>query len=791
MVMFKNHLKIAFRQIARNKVFSSINILGLSLGMALAVLIAVFIRDEFAYDSWMEGSEQTYRVYRNWGGEGGTVWTPTPLVNKLITDYPEVVSATGFAPWGTALVEYEEKAFYLEETARVDSTFFEVLGMSLLQGDIKTALDAPDKIVLADVLAERIFGDEDPMGKVIKLYGADDHIVSGVLLTKGKASHIRSQMYTQIDHENDNWTGNNRFAYVRLTSQVDIPALEQKMTTDISKIIDQELRSYGYTPTPEDIPRWRIQPLNDVYLHSDDFFTMGVREGSMDNIYIYSVIGLLVLLIAIINYINLTTARASQRGKEVGVKKVTGAGRGLLTTQFLTESLIQAMVAGAIALILAELFLPFFNTITDRNLQVLAGNPVWIVAGILGLAAFTGLLAGIYPAFIMAAYKPVTALKSNFLKTGDKGWFRKILVTGQFAVTITLLIVMAFIYRQVNFMIEKDLGFKPNQVITIPMNSSQSFRKVNNLKERFKNISGVEEITTASHFPGRFLPDWGMMIKGQEESVNPYVIFSDERFANTLDIELVTGRFINDNIGADSSSNFIVNEEFVRRYNIENPIGAEVKFTADSLYGNIVGVMKNFHIQGLGHRIRPLVMNANSWRSNVGIKLSTDNIPATIAAIEQLWTQVEPNHPMRYTFLDEEFAEQYAEHRRFGKTILYATLLTLFIALLGLFGLTTFTVERRTREIGIRKVLGASVSGIVGLLAKDFMILVIISSLIAIPLGYYLADGWLTDFAHRTDLSWWIFPSAGLVILVVGFLTVCTQSIKAALTNPVKSLKTE
>ncbi|MEM6318821.1 MAG: ABC transporter permease [Bacteroidota bacterium] len=789
--MLKNHLKIAFRQLGRNKVFSIINILGLSLGMAMAILIAVFVKEEFSYDNWMTDSNLTYRVFRNWNGDGGTVWTPGPLVEKLVSDYPEVAEAAAFTPWGADLITYEDQSFYVEESAQVDSAFFQVLGMNFLHGNPQTAMKLPNNVVLTDRLATKIFGDSNPINQTLTLDGTEEYIVSGVLDTENKKSHIIADIYTRFDYWGSSWTGNNRFTYVRLNAKADQAALESKMTKDISKLIEQEYLSQGYTPTADNIPKWRIQPLNEVYLYSDNHYTLGVQEGSMRNIYIFLSIGLVILLVAIINYINLTTARASQRGKEVGVKKVAGAGRSLLTTQFITESILQAFIAGGFAILLAEICLPFFNNITDRNIELLTGTPLFVLAGLTSLALLTGLLAGAYPAFVMAAYKPVKALKSNFLKAGDNGLFRKVLVTSQFAATITLLIVMAFIYRQVNFMMDKDLGFQPDQVITIPLNSDASHRRLENIKARFLRIPGVQEVTTASHFPGGFLPDYNIMIQGRTEGENPNIIFADGDFANTLDIQMVEGRFIDNTIGADSTSNFVVNETFVRQYNIEEPLGAKIKFTSDSLYGQIVGVMKDFHFQSINYTIRPLLMNANHWRQNAGIRLSTENISSTINAIQEVWAEVEPHHPMRYTFLDEEFAEQYADQQRFGETILYATLLTLFIALLGLFGLTAFTVERRHREIGIRKVLGASVSGIVGLLAQDFMKLVGFAALIAIPAGFVLVNNWLQDFPERTKLVWWIFAGAGVIILLIGFLTVCLQSVKAAMANPIHAIKSE
>ncbi len=790
--MFKNHLKIAFRQLSKNKVFSGINILGLSLGMMLAILIAVFIKEELSYDTWMGDSENTYRVYRTKGNN--TAWTPSPLAQKLMTDYPEVASATGFATSENSLLTYNGKNIYVEKTASVDSTFFKVIGMELLHGDKTTAFEQLNAMVITDKLAKRIFDKENPVGKVVTYLGQYEYIITGVLDTENKRSHMQSDIFTRFTWYSTNWSGNNRLTYVRLKDKANPQALAEKIDKDATANIRQEMLTRNYTANKNDFYSWHLQPFNEVYLHSQGWTAQGELVGSIRNVYIFGFIALLVLLVAIINYVNLTTARASQRSKEVGVRKVTGAGRGLLTTQFIIESIMQAAVAGIFALLLAELCLPLFNKITNRELAVLASKPGWIIiAGTFLLSAITGLLAGFYPAFIMSAFKPVTALKSSFLKTGNKGLFRKVLVTGQFAVSITLLIVMAFIYRQVNFMMNKDLGFKPDQVVTIPMNNDNSFRRVTQLKSRFKQIPGVKEVSTASSFPGNFLPDWPMMIEGRTERVVPFIIQGDADYAKILNLEMVKGRFFDVNISADSINNFVVNETFVKQFNIENPIGQRVRWDWESgdSFGQIIGVMKDFHTQGVASSIEPIVMSGRNWRSHVGIKLSTTDLPTTIASLEKLWAEIEPTHPMRYSFLDTSFMAQYDEQQRFGQTILYATLLTLFIALLGLFGLTAFTVERRTKEIGIRKVLGASVNGIISLLAKDFMKLLGFAFLIAVPIGYVISNRWLADFAHRTNLVWWVFIGAGLVIMTIGFLTVCLQSVKAALANPVKAIKTE
>ncbi|MEM6316191.1 MAG: ABC transporter permease [Bacteroidota bacterium] len=789
--MLKNHLKIAFRQMKRQKGFTILNIVGLALGIALVILITTFIWHEQQHDKWMTNSDQTYRVYRI-GKRGETAWTPTLLARKLMADYPEVKNAAAWRPIGEYLVTYEGKDLYVENTAVVDSNFFNVLQMDFLQGDAATALTQPNSIVLTNKLAKRIFGDKNPVGESVTLLGQYDFMVTAILNTQKRKSHIPSDFFVRYNGYGNHWGGNNRATYVQLYPNSSTVELSQKIEKDVNELIRQEYISNGVTPKESDFYQWALQPLNDVFLHSEGWTALG-ESGSIRNVYIFAFIALLVMLVAIINYVNLTTARASQRGKEVGIKKVVGAERGLLTTQFLVESILQAAIAGLLAIFLAEMALPYFNNMMDRQLTVLRSAPFLVVGGTLLLSCFIGLLAGSYPAFILSSFQPSVAIKSNFLKTGEKGLFRKVLVTSQFTASITLVIVMAFIYRQVHFMMEKDLGFQPDQVLTIPMNDGDTYRKVTQLKSRFQQIAGVQAITTASHFPSHEFYDWKLVIEGKEENFSPYVLYGDEDFGEVLnlDMDMVAGRFFNPAIGQDSVNNYVVNESFVKNYGIENPIGQRVRFARDEAFGQIIGVIKDFHYHDVTRKIDPLIMSAGDWRNYTGVKLSTKNLSQTIEKIRQIWSTIEPTFPMRYSFLDEDFNEQYADQERFGQSILYATFLTLFIALLGLLGLTAFTVERRTKEIGIRKVLGASVSGIIGLLAKDFMKLLGIAAIIAIPLSYYLTNQWLADFAHRTSLAWWVFAAAGLGILLIAFLTVSAQSIKAARANPIEAIQTD
>ena len=790
--MLSNYLKIAWRNLSRNKIFSTINILGLSLGIAVVLLIIVFIKHEFSYDQFVTDKENVYRVFRYWSeGDGKTAWTPSRLAEKMKADFPEVKAASGLSPSGEQLLEYGTDKVYIKETASVDSSFFQTLALPFKHGDPSRALNQPDAVVISDRLASRFFGETNPIGEVIKIGGEQEYQISGVVALEDKNTHVDYDIFWRFEWYADSWTGNNRATYVRLHNKADKVGLEKRLTASMKVLIEKEYLATNYTPGAEDFPDWRLQSLSDIYLHSSDVGWISSKEGNIRNIYIFSLIASLLLFIAIVNYVNLATAQATKRAKEVGIRKTTGALRSQLTTQFMTEAFLQSSLAALLALMLAEALLPFFNTVTNRELELLGDFSFWILIPVIGLIFITALLSGFYPALVLSRFKPVLALRSNFLKTGENGGLRKLLVTGQFTITIALLVFMAFIYRQVNFMMDHELGFKPDQVVVIPLNNRTAHYKIESLRSVFQSIPGVKNVTTASRLPGQFFPDWGMMIEGREENVGPYVLFTDADYNETLGLDLVKGRFLSSEIASDTIDNFVVNESFIKRYNIDKPIGKKVKFTFSKQYGRIVGVVKDFHFQGLQRQIAPLVINGQHRRWNAAIQLSSTNLSHTIFEIEKLWKQIEQEHPMRYSFLDEDFAKQYAEQGRFGKTMLYATILTLFIAILGLFGLTVFNVERRTKEIGIRKVLGASIAGIVSLLLKDFLKWVGLAVLIAIPIGWYTTNWWLQDFAFRTDISWWVFLMAGVLALLVAVLSMGFQSIRAALANPVESLRSE
>ncbi len=578
--MLYNYLKIAWRNLSRNKIFSTINILGLSLGIAVVLLILVFIKHEYSYDQFISNKDNVYRVFRYWNEGGGkTAWTPSRLAEKLKADFPEVEASTGISPGGEQLLEYRTDKAYIEETASVDSTFFHTLALPFKYGDPLNALDQPDEVVISDRLAKRFFGDVNPVGEVVKIGGDQEYQISGVVALEGQNTHLDYDIFSRFSWYSDSWTGNNRATYVRLHSKANKTGLEEKLTVAMKELIKKEYSSTNYTPTADDYADWRLQSLNDIYLHSSDVGWISNKEGNIRNIYIFLLIAGLLLFIAIVNYVNLTTAQATKRAKEVGVRKTAGALRSQLTAQFMTEAFLQSSLAALLALMLAEALLPFFNTVTNRELHLLGDFSFWILIPVVGLIFLTGLLSGFYPALVLSRFRPVMVLKSSFFKIGKSGGFRKVLVTGQFTITIALLVFMAFIYRQVNFMLDHELGFKPDQVMVIPFNNRTAHYKIESIKSEFQAIPGIKSVSTASRMPGQFFPDWGMMIEGREESVGPYVLFSDAEYNKTLGLEIVEGRFLSSEIGADTVDNFVVNEAFIKKHNIKDPIGKKVKFT--------------------------------------------------------------------------------------------------------------------------------------------------------------------------------------------------------------------
>lgn len=793
--MFKSYLRSASRNLFKHKLNSLINILGLAVGFAVAILIFLYIQHERSYDKWIPDSDQVYRAYRSWEGGGETVWTPGPLAYTVREELPEVLQASGLSVSTDVLLQNGEEKVFMDQVAVVDSTFFQVIPFELSQGQAEEVLKLSQNIVLSERLAEQLFGEEDPIGKTIKVDTEDDYVVSGVLTPLAGNTQLTFEAYVRYGRASTRWVNNNRSTFLKVRKDASIEQLESKITALVTPFLEQANRESGRSPDATRYPNWGLQSLHDIHLHplSNTWFAFNRRGGNIKYLYIFGMIGLIMLIVACINYINLTTASSTQRAMEIGVRKVSGAGRGQLINQFMVEALLQTSIAFVLSLAIAELFLPFFNSITNRSLHFLEdGIQSWILY-MAGLALLVGSLAGIVPALIISAFKPGLILKRS-LDRGIRGnFFRRALVMVQFGVSVVLIVVVLFVFRQVNFMMTKDLGFSSEQVVVVPLNLSSSAPKVEALKGEFQRIPGVNSISTSSSVPGQPLPDWGVIVNG-ETLPNVFMSWVDADFAETLDLEMKDGRFFSRDIASDTLNAFVVNEAFLREANLEDPFETQIRFTYSSEEegaNKIVGVVKDFHFRGLDRSIGPMIMMYQPNYRVTSIKVSTENLDGALKAIENLWGKVEPDHPFRYSFLDDDFAEQYAEQERFGDTMLYATLLTIFIGVLGLFGLATHSTTRRTKEIGIRKVVGATVNGIVFMLVKDFTRWVFWASLFALPLGYWLITKWLEDFAFQIEITPYPFLLAIGLAMGIAVLTVCYQAIRTALANPIESLRHE
>lgn len=796
--MYRNYLKIAIRNLRKNKLHTSINIFGLSIGFVVAILAILYIRNELSYDKWIPQHEQIYRVYRQAPTEtaGGFTYSPSPLAASLAHEVSGIQQATKLYLEEEALFAKEEKAAYIKNVAFVDSVFFDLFPFPFKIGDPGTALDHQHTIVISERIAQLFFGDANPIGKTIRYDGHKDYQVTGVLQADQRNTFLQHEVFASIAHKVPNqWLANRVTTYVLKDQHTDISQIAQQTNEFLFPIYKKERQAFNLpVEAKADAAQWKFQALADIHLNPEQIAGFRQTQGSIDKLYIFGWIAFIVLFIASINYMNLATAKATARAKEVGIRKVSGAKRGQLMRQFLTESMLQSFLALGISLASLEIFMPIFNQISNRSLSLVDANLPMLVFLLLLLSTFIGLLAGIYPAFILTRFQPKKVLKGGLLRSSDGQLFRKLLVGTQFSMSVLLIIAVIFVNKQLHFMQSQELGFDAEQVMTIAINRTDSWEKTMQRSNSFEQIDGVQSIAFSNNLPGKENSKYGIQIVGKEVRQSPDVLFTSEGFDQSLGLQLQEGRFFSTDFLTDEKESYVVNEKFVQEYGISSPIGQEMKFMMDEKYGRIIGVVKDFHFTGLQDKIGPMVMTARKKLENyryASFRLSAKDLPSTVEAIKKEWAKIEPTHPIRYSFLDEKFAAQYKENERFGSTMTYATILTLFIAMLGLFGLASFMTEQRTKEIGIRKVLGASIQNLLNLLVKDFVYLVLIAGGLAVPLAYLLIKRWLADFAYTTPITATPFILAIMAVLGLAILTVSYQSIKVSTENPIQALKVE
>jgi putative ABC transport system permease protein len=802
--MLKNYLKIAVRTLWKNKKLSAINIFGLAIGIGCSLLIFLFVQDELQYDRYHKDAAHIYRVVKDFINDDGSripdATTPGPLAAAMQKEIPEIEVITRIHPaWGgTARMEYDGKRITEDKVWRVDSSFFKVFTVPFIKGDAESALSDINSIVLTRTTAERYFGKEDPIGKVIKMNSTDDVTVTAVIEDVPPQSHFHYDFLLSFRRlgptVDTRWGSYNYYTYVKVKPGTDIKTFESKIQGVYER--NQEERYSAFY----------VQPLTDIHLTSKLKWELE-PNGDKLYVYIFMVIGVFILVIAAINYINLSTAKSAMRAKETGIRKVSGAERTSLVFQFLLESVIICLGAGLIALAFTYAFLPTINELTQKQLE-LSANPV--VIGYMALViVFIGIVAGIFPALYLSSFKPVAVLKGFKLNERGALNLRKSLVVVQFTISIALIIGALVIVQQMNYLRSANLGFDKDQIIVVRNAGGLSKSDRSSFLNSLKQISGVEKASTSGTVLGQGFNTTRLRAKGAEQEQQLNFSSVDYDYLDVVGIEMKEGRSFSRDFPADSANNgifggpleqrlggIVINEQAVKEFGLGYPaVGKQLVWSTDAdttYYVEVVGVAKDFHFTSLRNQIKPygfLIFPRN--QNNFTIKLEGSTIPNTVAKIESLWKQSFPEVPFEYIFMDETFAKMYTAEARFQKVFTSLVILGIIIACLGLFALAAFSAEQRVKEIGIRKVLGASVTHVVALLSKDFMKLVLISFALAIPLSVYAMQTWLEGFAYRVPIQWWVFVVAAVIAMLIAFLTISTQAIKAAIADPAKSLRSE
>lgn len=806
--MFKNYFKIAFRNLWRNKAFSTINIFGLAIGIATCLIIMLFVQNELSYDRYNTKADQIVRVVFRGTVDGQKMKEANvmpPVAKTLLANYPEIKQATRLRKDGSQFISYGDKSFKEDGLAFVDPNFFEVFTLPLIEGNSSSALSQPNSIVITKVIANKYFGNEEPLGKVLMIKGAPTGFkVTGVINKVPENSHFHFDFFESMENVPDaksaSFMTSNYNTYLVLQKGYDYKKLQAKLPEFVDRYIGPQLQQGmgisidQFRKNGNDIGLY-LQPLTDIHLHSD--FTNDLEpEGDIRYVYIFSAIAFFMLLIACINFMNLSTAGASKRAREVGIRKVLGSMKMQLVRQFLTESILLSALALLVALVFVKIALPFFNRFSGKELSLLLAGNLWLPPFLLLLIFITGIFAGSYPAFFLSSFKPVMVLKGKFSSGRKTLGLRSSLVVFQFFISIVLIAGTTVVYRQLSFIQQIKLGYDKSQVIILPeayllQNNQQAFYNQLLQEPRVENVSVSGYIPAGSTYGNNFFIYPGNNISAMLKTLRYDV---DYNYLATLGMKMDYGRYFSKDFGTDSTG-IILNETAARAFGWNNNALNKIVSTKDndgkqSSY-HVIGVVKDFHFKSMHELISPLVMVLGNGAGTMIVKAKTKDIAGLLTTMKNDWAALSPEGPMNYSFLDDRVQQTYEAEQKMGGILAIFAGLTIFVACLGLFGLVTFTAEQRTKEIGIRKVLGASVPSIFQLLSKEFLKLVVISMLVATPVAWVVMNHWLQDFAYRIHITWRIFALAGCVAIFIALLTVSFQAIKAAVANPVKSLRTE
>ncbi|MCP4974900.1 MAG: FtsX-like permease family protein [Maribacter sp.] len=810
--MFKNHLKIAWRSLKKQPFFTFLNTFGLAIGIAGGLLISLYIYDELSYDKMFADADRIHRIHADikFGGEDRNfAVTPAPMAETVQNDFSEVELAMRFRTQGSMLLRKADTEANIKElqTTFVDSTFFKMFGLDLLAGDIKTALKSPNTLILTKSAAQKHFNINDAVGQTLVLDNDDSYTVTGVIDDFPQNSFLRDHtvfmaMSGYEDSRIVNWGSNNYQTYIKIIPTANVEDIQEPLRGFLGKYVVPGVQQFMPGITEEQFKAagnhliYSTMPMTDIHLRSDRVAEIS-RNNDLQSIYILSFIAIFLLVLACVNFMNLSTAHSLKRAKEVGIRKTLGSNRGELIRQFLVESGLVSLASLVLAVILAIILLPLFNDLADKNISIPYTNPIfWLI--LLASGVVLGLLSGGYPAFFMSKFIPVKVLKGTSSNSIGGGKVRNALVIFQFAISVFLIISTLVVYQQLDYIQNKDLGFSKDQVLIVNDVFSLD-NKATSFKEEVKNLSYVKNATLSSFFPTpssrsdtTFAPEEGLTDQENALSLQRWGVDFD--YVSTMDFEIIAGRDFNRDFKNDSTS-IIVNESAVSIIGVSPeeaigkryaPLGSE-----NPEFFTIIGVVKDFHFSPFRAEIESLSLHLSDRAYALAVKLESENFSNAIAGIEGIWNQIAPGQPFDYYFMEDSFNDTYQSEQRLGRIFFIFTTLSILIACLGLFGLAAFNAEKRTKEIGIRKVMGASVGQISYRLSIDFLKLVGFAILVSLPLGWYAMNKWLEDFSYRIEIGVWVFILAAFLAVAISIITVSYQSINAAIANPIKCLRTE
>jgi putative ABC transport system permease protein len=803
--MLRNYLKVAFRNIFKYKVYSFINIIGLSVGIAACILILLFVNDELSFDKSNTNYDKIYRVHTNASLSGREIkiaLSPNPIGEALMKDFPEVTAFTRLMPNRNMLIRYKNNVFVETNFFWADSGTFKVFSIPFIKGNPDKALTEPHTIVLTENLAKKYFGDEDPMDKVMNFEDGTPYTVRGVVKDCPQNAHWHYDMFASMSSlgrdSSQQWLGNNLYTYILLNKGSSINNLQAKLKDFTRKHVSKnifEIFGVTYDQMMQTGNRYEFefQPLTDIHLKSHLDYEIEPNS-DIKYVYIFSMIAIFILILACINFMNLATARASLRTKEVGVRKVLGSNKKQLIIQFLFESILLSGFAVLIAVVLSEMLLPLFNVITGRHLETGYLSNFEAIPAVIFSILFIGFLSGSYPAFFLSSFKPAAVLGSK-VSIFKNSWLRSGLVVFQFAISIILIIGTLIVYLQMRYIQNIKLGFDKDHILVIQRawaleNQAKTFKD-----ELVKNTS-IVSASNSDNMPGQLFSQNLYRTEGADTRQHIVAVMAaDYDYARTMGIEISLGRYFSRDYPSDTMS-VVINETAAKIMGIKDPIGKRIISVgnpdpARSTF-TIIGIMKDFHYESLHQKIRPLIMQLNRGQTAfLPIRLSTTDFAGSISLIEKLWKKFVPDKPIEFYFLNDNFDQLYRAEHKTSQIFTTFSIISIFIACLGLLGLASFTAERRTKEIGIRKVMGASTTGIIFLLSKEFIKWVLIANIIAWPIAFYIMTNWLEDFAYRINFPYWILFASALIAMLIAIITVISQALKAANSNPVNSLKYE